>query len=379
MLHITVIEQIGHRSRETDVNKGLHRVLLPLVLIGACLALTETAQANVVVGQTASAFNPPLQCLYAEPADEIQRGVASGTSYGVPSAGVITSWSTFAGPGPNETMTFKVFRRVGPFSYLVVAQSTYALIPNVLNTENVEVPVQKFDRIGLTVPGGERPTPCAFATGEVGDVVMSGEGDFPPGGTAHLSFLESGFRLNVSATVQLPPTITSISPSSGSFKGGTNLTIAGTDLSGAGVSFNGVPTPRVTPISDSQLSVVTPPTKRPTLLQITVTTVAGTATSPEAFSTTACVVPRLNGLKLKAVKRKLGAADCKLGRVSKLKGAGMRTGKVVKQSWKPGTLLKPGSKVNVRLARSDPSSAFWAAAGVFVGCGQALLGRINRH
>jgi hypothetical protein len=329
------------------VNNGFHRVVLPLVLIGACLASTQAAQGKVVIGQTASAVNPPVECVYVEPADEIQLGVTSGAGYVVPNAGVITLWSTFAGPGPSETMTFKVFRKVGPFSYLVVAQSTYTLIPNALNVESVEIPVQEVDRIGVSVPGGERPTACSFATGQEGDLVLFGEGEVPPGGTASLSFLESGFRLNVSATVQLPPTITSISPSSGSFKGSTKLTITGTDLIGASVSFNGVRTPRVSPISDSQLLVITPPTKRPMIQQVTVETVAGTAT--ESFTTTACTVPRLNGLRLKAAKRKLGDGGCKLGTVSKLKGATMRSGKVVKQNWKPGTLLKPGSKVNVRL------------------------------
>lgn len=332
------------------MNDRCHRVLLPLILIVACLVLAETAQAKVVIGQTASAVTPPLHCVLAEPSDEIQEGVASGPAYVVPSAGVITSWSAFAGPAANETMTFKVFRRVGALAYLVISENKYNLIPSMLNTEEVDIPVQAGDRIGEGEPGGGQPTPCVVETSQAGDTVRFSEGKtVAPGGTATLSFLEPEFRLNESASIQLPPTITSISPSSGSFKGGTALTITGTELSGASVSFNGVPAPRVTPISESQLSVIAPPSKKPTSEQISVTTVAGTATSPKSFSTTACVVPRLSHLKLKAAKRKLRAADCKLGTVSKLKGATTKTGKVVKQSSKPGALLKPGAKVNVKL------------------------------
>jgi hypothetical protein len=62
-----------------------------------------------------------------------------------------------------------------------------------------------------------------------------------------------------------------------------------------------------------------------------------------------CVVPKLSGKKLKAVKKKLVAADCKLGKVKKLNGATAKTGKVKKQSPKPGKVLALGSKVSVKL------------------------------
>lgn len=59
-----------------------------------------------------------------------------------------------------------------------------------------------------------------------------------------------------------------------------------------------------------------------------------------------CVVPKLKGKKLKAAKKALKAADCRLGRV---RPKGQKTGKVKKQSPKPGKVLPAGSKVNVRL------------------------------
>ncbi len=86
-------------------------------------------------------------------------------------------------------------------------------------------------------------------------------------------------------------------------------------------------------------------------MPITVTTVAGTATSVQTFTYEGCMVPKLRGKKLKASKKKLRKADCKTGKVKKRKGATGATGKVVKQSAKPGTILAPGTKVKVTLGR----------------------------
>jgi beta-lactam-binding protein with PASTA domain len=72
-------------------------------------------------------------------------------------------------------------------------------------------------------------------------------------------------------------------------------------------------------------------------------------TQADQFTYTACTVPKLKGKKLKAAKKALAKADCKLGKVKKLKGATTKTGKVKKQSPKPGTILAPGAKVRVKL------------------------------
>ncbi len=62
-----------------------------------------------------------------------------------------------------------------------------------------------------------------------------------------------------------------------------------------------------------------------------------------------CVVPSLTGKKLKAVKKALGRANCKLGKVTKRGGATGKTGKVRKQSPKAGKSLTAGSTVAVTL------------------------------
>jgi hypothetical protein len=64
-----------------------------------------------------------------------------------------------------------------------------------------------------------------------------------------------------------------------------------------------------------------------------------------------CVVPRLKSGALRASKRKLRAAHCMLGKVSRRKGAKARSGRVVKQTPKPGMVLPAGSSVNVTIGR----------------------------
>lgn len=62
-----------------------------------------------------------------------------------------------------------------------------------------------------------------------------------------------------------------------------------------------------------------------------------------------CKVPKLTGTSLKTAKRKLLAADCKLGKVSKKARVNAKAGRVRKQGAKPGKLLGAGTKVNLTL------------------------------
>jgi beta-lactam-binding protein with PASTA domain len=64
-----------------------------------------------------------------------------------------------------------------------------------------------------------------------------------------------------------------------------------------------------------------------------------------------CQVPRLKGKKLKALKKSLRSANCKLGPIKKRGTATAKSGKVVKQSPKPGGLYPPGSQVKITLGQ----------------------------
>jgi hypothetical protein len=71
--------------------------------------------------------------------------------------------------------------------------------------------------------------------------------------------------------------------------------------------------------------------------------------TPIATPTPTCTVPTLKGKKLKAAKKKLKAADCKLGKVTKAKGVTAKSGKVVSQGKKAGKVLAAGTQVSVKL------------------------------
>jgi hypothetical protein len=70
---------------------------------------------------------------------------------------------------------------------------------------------------------------------------------------------------------------------------------------------------------------------------------------PLAPAPTHCVVPNLQAKKLKAAKKKIRAAGCKVGIVSKAKGANVASAKVTKQSPKPGKSLAGGGEVSLKL------------------------------
>jgi PASTA domain-containing protein/IPT/TIG domain-containing protein len=331
-------------------NVWLARALsgMTAVILGLCGA--STASAQLVIGQTASAINPPVQCSSESSFDELQLGVASGPVYFVAHSGVITSWSTFAHGGPSQSFTFKVFRKVAPYTYFVVARDTRPLAPNLLNTFSVAIPVQTGDFLGEDFIGGGAESPCVFKTGLSGDSILYQEGDAPQGQNVVFGgSAESGFRLNVSATLLLPPTITGLSPATGSVKGAA-VTITGTNFANVtGVAFGGVAAKSFTVSSEGQITAVAPVSKVLTTVPVTVTNSAGTATSTRPFTYEGCKVPRLKGKKLKAAKKKIRKANCKLGKVKKLHGATAKTGKVTKQSPKSGRVLAPDSRVKITL------------------------------
>jgi len=80
-----------------------------------------------------------------------------------------------------------------------------------------------------------------------------------------------------------------------------------------------------------------------------VTTVAGTATSATTYAYAGCKVPKLDGKKLKASKKKARRAGCGVGKVTKKGEATAKTGEVVKQHPKPGKVLAPGTKIKLTL------------------------------
>jgi len=225
-----------------------------------------------------------------------------------------------------------------------------------LETFPADLPISAGQTIGLDNLGSSN----------LGVAVTSGEAGFwqPPlaDGATSAAVLEVNRELAFNADVQPAPTITSVSPASGFVNGGTAVTISGTDFEGAGaVTFGGTPTSSFTVDSESQIAAVAPAAAAGPVA-VSVTTVAGTATSSQFFAylspvapvspapvVVKCVVPNIVGKHLKAAKGKIRARHCRVGHVVRLEGVTGKTGTVAKQNPKSGKVRTVGSKVNLKL------------------------------
>jgi len=325
---------------------GVRVTIAVLSCLSALSVMGSTASAQVTLGQLATGV-PAFNCEYVLPYDELQTSVAAGNSYAAPSAGVITSWSTQVGANPGQVLGFKVYRAAGVGSFSVVGQDGPRSLAAGLNTFPVSIPVQAGDIIGIFLPPNVH-SDCGFETGLLGDVISWQEGNAPVGSSFTIQATYPENRLNVSASLLPPPTISAIAPAEGSIKGASVVISGANFASVTGVSFGAVPA-TFTVNSEGQITAAAPPSKTLSKVPVTVTTAAGSATSAQAFAYKGCKVPPLKGKKLKAAKKKIRKANCKVGKIKKLHGATAKTGKVSKQNPKSGKILAPSSKVNITL------------------------------
>jgi hypothetical protein len=339
------------------------RVLSTALAGVALLAVTAgSASAQSTVGELAPSPTAGSYCQFG-PFDLVPGG-SSAFRYAVPTKGVITSWSTRSSPVPGQELTFKVFRPAGgaaPPKFTVAAQDgPKALVPGSINTFATEIPVMPGDLIGLNnANAASVPNYCVFATGDPGDGVWVKKGEAGAGETFEAESGQGEDRLDLTATILVAPTIASVSPSTGSPSVPTTITIAGTEFAHVREVTVGAASVPFSVTSETSITATAPAGSAGASVTVGVTTAAGTATAafsyqgavPIAVAPTpvSCKVPRLEGRKLKVAMKALAKANCKLGTVTRRKGAGVRKAKVVGQQPKPGTTRSSGSKVNVTL------------------------------
>ena len=276
-----------------------------LLLIGAAsvTALAPAAQAATsTVGQ--SSFVPNEPCTNTT---LFQTNVESGTSYTVQITGTIVSWSFHYGtatvlPG----LKLKVFRlAAGPANtYKVIGESAAGTqVANTEGTYPASIPVQKGDVIGIY--GGGSGGACNGSTGLIGDTISYKSGDFLVNSTETYTAGIPGYRIPVSAVVQPPPTISSLSPASGPPTGGTQTTIKGENFTGAtAVNFGGA-TVAFNVNSDTQITTSSPAGPLGAV-NVQVTTAAGqtTASGASQFTyATPVVVIQHTGKRAAALKK----------------------------------------------------------------------------
>jgi IPT/TIG domain/PASTA domain len=322
---------------------------LPILLATLCVlsAFAASAQASTVTvgslvtsGSTSSPAPP-------DGATIIDTGLAGPAANVLsPISGVIVRWRlTGFGGGP---FYLQVLTPDGGTTYTGVASSAGETpASTATQTFATDLPIQAGQTIGVA---------SGSANGDAYGTVAAPPASFtdfnpplPNGSTMTAAGSAAGLEFTFNAEVQPPPTITALGSTSGSTAGGASVTITGTDFEGTGaVKFGTLPAASFTINSEGQITA-TAPAAAAGPVNVSVTTPAGTATSAQRFTyapALTCTVPRLIGKKLKAAKKSLTKADCKVGKVQ---GEKSKSAKVTKQSPKPGKVLPPGAKVNVKL------------------------------
>lgn len=350
----------------------LSRVLIAMVVsAAAALSLCANAvAANVTVGPSLTGVGWESEECGIEACTYIN-DVATGEPVGLrsPIDGAIVRASVVGGStaGTYRVGTALKFSKFG-FTFVRWGKPVASSPTEGVQSFSTAVPVQKGMWISLTM---SETASLGFREG-VGQLVGWGfEPEESESSTESEIFPEELAGFNVE--IQPPPTVTSLAATSGSTAGGTPVTISGTDLDNAtSVVFGTVPATGFTVDSESQITATAPASAGAGAVSVTVTTPAGKATAPQQFGYVTpppppivappvivkkaptkvvkqCRVPNLKGKKLPAATAALKKADCKTGKVTKLKGATPKTGKVAAQSRKPGSKAAAGAKVNLTL------------------------------
>ena len=345
------------------VRFGGLRVLALSAVIAAWLLTGSSAQAAIVT------VGSPLSASFAPGTVGAGGIVGINSALGEPGAhvtspvdGAVIGWKVLGEGGPFE---LRVLRPEAAGTFLAVAAGA----PETLGTYGLgnfttDLPIKAGEIVAIQAAEKTRLGTAIFdapgSTAATWSILPESVAAAPDGGAPES---EVGFN----ATVLPAPSIASVTPISGPVSGGTSVIVSGTDLTDVlGVTFGSVPAAAYNVTSEGQLIAIAPAGAG--AVPINVTTEAGTATSAQSFTYSApapaappappvgpmgaaparCVVPRLKGRKLKAAKKKVKVADCKVGKVTKTASVG-KVGKVVKQRPNAGTTRAPGSKINVVL------------------------------
>jgi hypothetical protein len=353
------------------------RLRAPAFLIAALAALlvgvSPAAAALVTVGSPLTGTFTPTKGGAVVSAGLIKVPEV-GAFAASPVSGAIVRWHVrgFQG-GPFRLQVLRpndILEGLGfPTAYTAVGTgSPEVVLDTGTETFNTDLPIQAGDLIGFT---NHSESDLIGVAELAGAAFVQFEPPLGDGITAS-GISTSGKEIGISAEVQPAPTITAVAPATGPSTGATVVTISGTDLEGAtAVTFGAAAASSFVVNSESQITAISP-AGNPGAAPISVTTVAGTATSTQPFGFTesaptsaptpmpaptmpaparaACKVPNLSGRNLQVAKKRLKTADCKIGTVSKRRGATAAKGRVRQQSPKAGKLLAVGAKVKVTLA-----------------------------
>jgi len=336
-------QMVGTRSIKVLVAAGLAVSLgtasshAAVVTVGTPLPIPVEENIHIVCGQPG--------CLFTNPS------APSGLSDISPVDGVIIRWRLY-GPISETGYRLRVLSPLGN-EYLGAGTSVSSPVAGtkVVSTFPTRLPVKAGQLIGLEIGGNAG---FLFGTSSSVTSMVLEPAPFDGESTTPSSAWGAGHYLfPFNADVLPPPSIVGISPAGGLFTNGAEVTISGNNFAEVeSVTFGGEPVNFMVD-SESRLTASVPPASMPATVPVRVVTAAGTAKAPVNFNyegpSPSCVVPRLNGKSLSAVRKALRRHDCSLGQVRRRRHANAKAGRVKSQSPRAGTVLSPGGEVGVTL------------------------------
>jgi hypothetical protein len=318
---------------------------LPLLIALAIASFLPAASAHagqVIVGSPLKASYGGALC--SGPSGTWANSVLAeaGANVTSPVSGAIVGWK-MNGNYSGGPFKLRVLRPAGSGKYTGAGHSAEVSPVSGNQAYTTDLPIAAGDLVALDVHEG-----CIGVAGVTGSDLINWNPVLPDGATSAPPYPFFNVELGFNAEVQPAPRITALDVTKGSVTGGTPVTISGTDFERtSAVSFGTTPAAGFTVTGEGTISAIAPAAAGVGSVPIVVATIAGTATSPASFTYEGCVVPKLKGKTLKAARKKLARANCKLGKV---KGAKGKTARVKTQKPHPGGVLAPGSKVNVKAA-----------------------------
>jgi len=332
----------------------LRLLALLSVVLASLLACSSAQAATVTIGSplTASFESATVGALGILGVNSVLG--EPGAHAASPVDGAVIGWKLLGEGGPFE---LRVVRPEAAGTFLFgTASAPRVLGPFGLGTFTTDLPIKAGEVVGLQAAAGSRfGTAIGNAPGSTAGVWVA-----PPELDPTVPEREAAeSELSFSATVLPAPTVVSVAPTDGPLAGGTSVTITGTDFTDVqGVSFGAVPAAAYSVTSEGQITAFAPASAAAGAVPINVTTEAGSAGSAQSFTYVApappavapahCVVPKLKRKNFKAAKKRIKAADCTLGTVTK-KGIVGPSAKILKQKPKAGTTRAPGARINVVL------------------------------
>lgn len=344
--------------------------------IGACLAVVThvavAVAAPITIGSPTAPNSTPSARVSlignASTVADLKLGEL-GANISSPIAGTVIRWrmaGNFAG-GPFELRILKPSFE-GHYSYGAISLPVFPDgLPQTIGTH---LPIEAGDIVALEVPNesavGYIETPGSEGFRAVAHPPVA-EGQAWEGKV--VSRPESEFAFN--ADVLAPPSVTAVAPANGAASGGGSVAISGSDFSEVQkVDFGGIAASSYTVESEGSIVATAPPASLPGTVDVTVTSAAGTSTTGAFDNFTyaaapvpallppppspACKVPDLRGRTLRAAKKNIRAADCRVGRIRRGRRGGS---KVLWQKPKPGTRSKPGTEISVGVGHVKSSRA----------------------